>query len=147
MPEAQAKAQARTSRRKRRSQGCHNVRVHSPATTLLHHIATKGEERQLLLNIRAEGDDFGPIYMQVLIDTGAEANLVRTGLVSPGALKKSKQPLILVTASGSRMEGGQLDVNMTLTFGAKSLEGETLPEWSTQGTFHGADIQVDAILS
>jgi hypothetical protein len=45
------------------------------------------------------------------------------------------------------MGGGQLEVAMTLTFGAKSLEGDTLPEWSTQGTFHEADIQVDAILS
>jgi hypothetical protein len=45
------------------------------------------------------------------------------------------------------MEGGQMDVAMTLTFGARSLEGETLPEWSTQGTFHEANIQVDAILS
>ena len=40
-----------------------------------------------------------------------------------------------------------MDVAMTLTFGARSLEGETLPEWSTQGIFHEANIQVDAILS
>jgi hypothetical protein len=37
------------------SPNCHRVRVHSPAVTLLHHVTAKGGDRQLLLNIRAEG--------------------------------------------------------------------------------------------
>ena len=83
----------------------------------------------------------------MLIDTEAEANLIRKDLLPAEHFKPSMRPLALLTASGSRMEGGQREVSLELTFGAKHLKGGGPKTWTTMAAFHDADIQVDAILS
>jgi len=78
-------------------------------------------------------------------DTGAEFNLVRKGLLAPSEFKPSRTPLSLVTADGTKMEGGAMEVTLKLCFALPPNE-ENKVEWCTQGTFHDADLQVDAIL-
>ena len=43
---------------------------------------------------------------RALIDTGAEANLVRRGWLSDEELRPARRPLMLITADGTQMSGG-----------------------------------------
>ena len=43
--------------------------------------------------------------MDMLVDTGAEASLIRKGLVSSELFSEAEQKLCLVTASGQRLPG------------------------------------------
>ena len=43
---------------------------------------------------------------RALIDTGAEANLVRRGWLSDEELRPARHPLTLITADGTQMAGG-----------------------------------------
>ena len=53
-----------------------------------------------------------------LIDTGAEANLVRRGWLSDEELRPARHPLTLITADGTQMSGGDKSFK-----GALSLSG------------------------
>lgn len=82
-------------------------------------------------------------YIKALVDTGAEANLIRAGLFDSGEMRPSSSPLSLRTADGSVMRGGSQEVTLHLTFQG-GMEGAK--EWSVMAAFHDADLQVDAIL-
>ena len=69
--------------------------------------ASHDDDRQLLVTVKTRGPDGRIRYLKALVDTGAEANLVRTGLLSPSLFRRSRHPLSLVTADGKRMEGGK----------------------------------------
>ena len=119
----------------------------TPRGTQVHKISEKGSERQLLLRVRAQHHEGEAFDLQVLIDTGAEANLIRRDLV-PHLLSQSPRPLALLTANGARMVGGNKEVALDLLFGARAYTtGAKLPDRGVQASFHDADIQVDAILS
>ena len=49
-----------------------------------------------------------------LIDTGAEANLVRKKIIPSQFMKPARRPLVLVTANGRRMNGGDREVTLRL---------------------------------
>ena len=108
---------------------------------------THDGKRQLMLDVRARCSDGRKLVLRVLIDTGAEANLIRKGLLAPELMKTSLKPLTLVTADGSPMEGGTCEVTLQLCFASSQPNAAGKPEWCTRGTFHEADIKVDAILS
>ena len=62
-------------------------------------------------------------------------------------MQHSRNPLALVTADGNRMEGGKKEVTVQLNFKVDHPDNPQQVDWSIPGTFHDADIQVDAILS
>ena len=70
-------------------------------------------DRQLLMRIYAEHSNGRRIPLNVLIDTGADSNLIRKGMVSD-LTTPARKPLTLYTADGSRMEGGTQEVSLTL---------------------------------
>ena len=110
-------------------------------------IADKGEERQLLMRVLATHKDGAKHILHILIDTGAQANLIRMG-VTRNILIHSAKPLVLFTANGARMAGGVKEVTLDLFFGARAYTtGAKLPDMVVPAQFHEADIQVDAILS
>lgn len=81
------------------------------------------------------------------MDTGAEANLVRKGLLSDALMQNAREPLSFVTANGKPLEGGKKTANFTLFF-EQVVNGQTLPQnRSFQAEFYEAVIGVDAILS
>jgi hypothetical protein len=85
--------------------------------------------------------------LKVLIDTGAQANLIRMGTVSDSLFSVSTDPLNLRMANGQRLEGGRRVVETTLGF-RQVVRGEMMPEYFWRGCqFYEADITVDAILS
>ena len=65
-----------------------------------------GQDRQLLITVRARDSKGRVKYLKALIDTGAEANLVKEKLLHENTLKKSENPLRLITADGTTMPGG-----------------------------------------
>ena len=85
--------------------------------------------------------------LKVLIDTGAQANLIRMGAVEDHFFSVSNVPLNLRIANGQRLEGGRRVVQTTLGF-RHVVHGETMPEYFwRECQFYEADITVDAILS
>ena len=85
--------------------------------------------------------------ISILVDTGAEANLVRKGLLSDSLMRNAREPLSFVTASGQPLEGGKRTAKLTLFF-EQVVSGQTLPQnRSFQAEFYEAEIGVDAILS
>ena len=67
---------------------------------------SKAENTQLVMQIPAKMPNGEILVIKALIDTGAEANLVRTGFFPRHLFQGAAKPLRLVTASGHQMEGG-----------------------------------------
>jgi hypothetical protein len=65
-----------------------------------------GKERQLLLKTDVELRNGDLQKMDILVDTGAEANLIRKGLVSDHLTYAAKKPLRFATANGQNLSGG-----------------------------------------
>ena len=103
-------------------------------------------DRQLLIWVKAQfkKEDF---FMQVLIDTGAEANLVRRGLLPARYLQKARNPISLLTADGTHMAGGSKETSLCLCLRTHTEEGQEEGQWCCETSFHEAEIGVDAILS
>jgi hypothetical protein len=60
------------------------VRVNTARTATLNEVVKRGKKnRQLLMEIKAKSPRTGDFVLRVLIDTGAEANLIRRGLLPP----------------------------------------------------------------
>ena len=83
----------------------------------------KGSARQLVMTLKATTSMGRDRYIQALIDTGAEANLIRASLFASGEMRPSTSPLSLRTADGSVMRGG-------VTGGDSPLD---VPGWNGRG--------------
>jgi hypothetical protein len=84
--------------------------------------------------------------LEILVDTGAQANLIRSDLVPSALFQKAKKPVRLVTANNSVLAGGDKVVTLNLCF--QKVEGVPSPEPLVQpAEFYAAKIDVDAILS
>ena len=82
-----------------------------------------------------------------MIDTGAQANLIRKDLIPDKFFKEVSERLNLRTANGQIMEGGTRDVDLTLGF-RRVMRGELLSDLDYRAaSFYEADIRVDAIIS
>ena len=109
---------------------------------LLGQVVKKGNAKQLLIKIRATQPDGRQFDLHALIDTGAQANLIRKDMLPLSAYQQSHRPLALITADGTRMEGGSWEVTLDLKFSARKKSEMKTSEWSTTATFHDAAIQV-----
>jgi hypothetical protein len=103
----------------------------------------KGSTRQLVMRMRATTCVGRDVWLNVLIDTGAEANLIKIGLLRPEEMRRSQQPLALRTADGSKMQGGTQEVVLRLAFNGGPQGGQ---DWNVVATFYEADLQMDAII-
>jgi hypothetical protein len=65
-----------------------------------------GKERQLLLKTDVELRNGDIQKMDILVDTGAEANLIRKGLISNHLTYVARKPLKFATANGQSLGGG-----------------------------------------
>ena len=83
----------------------------------------------------------------MLVDTGGEINLIRTGLIPTRFIRPTKEVYDMRTVNGQSMEGGKTTVNMKLYFN-EEMDGEILgDELIYKATFREANIEVEAILS
>ena len=63
--------------------------------------------------------------LTVLVDTGAEVNLIRKGILAEGELQPVAKPLRFTTASSDRLEGGKRKVQGTLRLQGKDPDTKT----------------------
>ena len=84
------------------------------------------ENLQLLMKLEAEMVNGEVQIIKVLIDTGAQANLIRKGLVDDHLMYAARKPLTLATANGQRLEGGARITRLGLKF-RQVEDGYTLP--------------------
>ena len=88
--------------------------------------------------------------LRVLVDTGAEVNLIRTNLFSEENFELAAKPITLVTVSGDRLGGGQMWGKFTIALSPLEEKdvhvegGHSTPIMS--GMFYEADIAWDAIV-
>ena len=68
-------------------------------------VSRSGENLQLLMKLEAEMVNGERQAIRVLIDTGAQANLIRRGLLEEHLMYAARTPLTLTTANGQRLEG------------------------------------------
>ena len=106
-----------------------------------------GQVLQLLMKIPTKLPNGEEKKLEILVDTGAEANLVKLGKMPRHLVYAAPQPLRFLTANGQRLGGGGTCIDLTLEF-MQMVDGKMLPELlRTNATFYEADIKVDAILS
>jgi hypothetical protein len=106
-----------------------------------------GDNLQLLMKVQVELSNGQVEWLEILVDTGAEANLVKLGRLPRHLVYAAHKPLKFVTASGQRLEGGDTCAHLFLEF-VQVVEDQMLPELLHRGAmFYEADIKVDAILS
>jgi len=84
------------------------------------------DDMQLIMRIPAEMPNGESKILKVLIDTGAEANLIKIGLIPDHLFHSAKKVLHLITASGQSLAGGERTVDLGLSF-VKEEEGVTQP--------------------
>ena len=104
-------------------------------------------ELQLVLELKTELEGGERRNLKVLVDTGAEANLIRTGLVPKRFTRPAHKVLELVAVNGQVLQGGKTTADVKVYF-TQEVNGEIQgKELDFNVTFWEADIEVDAILS
>lgn len=105
------------------------------------------EKLQLKMPIYAKLALRGGQVLQILMDTGAEANLIKKGKLDAVHFRPAKKLLQFTMANGQPLAGGDKTVDLMLAF-QQEMDGKILPDYKrVSATFYEADITVDAILS
>ena len=81
-------------------------------------VQVEGDETQLLLRVDATTPDGKTRQLLALVDTGAQVNLFRIGLFASEEVVPAKCPIGLVTVDGTRLNGGDRHISLTLGFSA-----------------------------
>ena len=108
-----------------------------------------GESLQLQLHLPVSAPDGTTKTLRVLVDTGAQINLVRDGLFS---MKDVRKRLQFASADGSAMRGGDKVQTLSLDLHPPKAQEELPPSDQTgsfllKDRFWNADIRADIILS
>ena len=102
---------------------------------------------QLILSMDVELQNGQLKRLRMLVDTGAEANLIKVGLIPTHLTYPAKKILRLVAANGQAIRGGDRTVVANLKF-MQEVGGVRLKDTLNYSVeFWEADIEVDAILS
>ena len=111
--------------------------------TIIH----KHDDLQLIMELPLILPNNETIRIKALIDTGAEANLIRMGLAPSHLLRQAKYPMKLIAANGQRLGGGERVLAAILGFEAQKngIWQDELMEFGA--SFFEAEINVDAIIS
>ena len=104
-------------------------------------------ERQLVIRTTALLSNGEQQPLNVLVDTGAEACLVRQGLMPAHLMYPAPKPLKFETADGQPLLGGDRCIKVRLLLLCESNELNTPEEMEFEVEFFEANIKVDAILS
>ena len=113
----------------------------------VHSLHTYGRETQLIMKIGVELPSGRKSTLLVLIDTGAQVNLVRKGIFPSSEFERAEKPVSLITANGQLMDGGTRILSVTMKLYKKNGTRRTNEEKTFTGDFYDGDIGVDAILS
>ena len=101
----------------------------------------------LLLNVGLRTADGQVRKLEALVDTGADINLVRRGLVPSECLTASARPLYIVAANQVSLGGNHRELRGELLISGQPMGPLVPPQVSIPLLAFDADIDVDAILS
>ena len=87
------------------------------------------------------------IPLRILIDTGAEINLIRRNLLSPEYLQPLDKPITLTAANAGQLAGGDQKAEGVLHFRGIEVDTGRKQELRCTVSMVEADITIDAILS
>ena len=102
---------------------------------------------QLVLQVQLVLPGEEKVLAKALVDTGAQVNLVRKGLVPGGYLQRSKNPVRLVAANSDVIAGGDRSVTLQVGLRGESVKSGQLTPLYLPGEFYEAEIDLDMILS
>ena len=101
---------------------------------------------QLLLTIHITIEDVKRT-VKALIDTGAQVSIVRQGLLPDECFRAARKPLLLKTASGELLPGGQRVASLLMEIDAETDKGcPVKTPWKTNITVHDGDVGADMII-
>lgn len=106
-----------------------------------------GGHMQLLMDMDVAYPRGDLVAMKILVDTGAQVNLVRSNLVPPEFLKMAKDPVRLLAANNSVLFGGDKTVEIELHFQEEREGILSSNPLCFRAEFYVAEIDVDMILS
>ena len=99
---------------------------------------------QVLIEIRVCTTQEDDKILKVLIDTGAQLNIVKRGIFSDANFQLAKNPLQLALANGQPFWGGDRELHAHLIFG-KNANG-TIKPMRLKASLYEAEIKADMIL-
>ena len=113
----------------------------------VNHIKVGQEYLQLLMRIHCRLPNGRTRKLRVLVDTGAQVNLIREGLVPYVCTQLAIKPVRLMAANQLPLPGGGRCTTVDLSF-VQVIDRNILPEkFVCPAEFYEAQIDVDAILS
>ena len=96
------------------------------------------KKKQLLMEVPVVLPDERTRRLKILIDTGAEANIIKIGLLPDYLLERARKPLNFMMANGQPMRGGQNTVEIKLCL-QQFVDGRPKKEffWTTAEFYEG----------
>ena len=85
--------------------------------------------------------------VMALLDTGAEVNLVKHGLLPNSALREATRPLRLLAANNLQLLGGDREALVDICFQGRHVETKELFPLTTESALYEAEMEEDVILS
>lgn len=86
-------------------------------------------------------------HLKVLIDTGAEVNVIKRGLLPPECIRQNKSPINMTAADATTLIGGQTGVSGVIAFAGTEHDTKVWTELRCPAHFYEANIAAQAILS
>lgn len=96
------------------------------------------------VSLNVEGQTF---LVKALIDTGAEVNIIRRGIIPPELLRRAETPISLSTADSSAIQGGKLGVSGLANLRGHERDLKIPVDVQCPVHFYEAVIAAEAILS
>ena len=96
---------------------------------------------------RVSGPAGTPVDLQIFVDTGAEVNLIRRGLLSEECFTAAEIPLNILAANQMPIGGGSRETTAVLNFSGRDVAEKTLMDIRIPTLMYEADITDDAIVS
>ena len=107
----------------------------------LNKVVTRAKHKQLVVRVQATTTNGQSRHLKLLVDTGAEANLIRPDLFIL-EMQPTKAPLSLVAANGQKLSGGGKEIDLELRMNIQGMS----EQWTAKASFHDANIELDGIL-
>ena len=105
------------------------------------------KDTKLKVRVQVEWVDGSSKELSVLVDTGAEVNLINPKLMNPDLLVPSTHPVRLGVANSLLLKGGGKEVTMTLTFQGKEMDTGKNMKLCLPVTAYDGEMVCDLILS
>ena len=120
----------------------------SPVVKRERPIRTKKENLALLMKVRTVFENGQERELNLLVDTGAESNIVRRELVPEECWHEAKYPITLTTANKQVLAGGRRVCFLRFRFlGFEiGLDGARPSEHQVEGVFYEAAVDDEVIL-